>query len=164
MKLYKEESEALIKIVNNVFLVNILDNNRSRDTVDARYIYSKIFREKGCPYQSIGDSINKNHATIVHYIKNVDSIMTYDKRLRDRYITCKVLFYDDREVISNEFRKDVDIYTTAVRLKGELQKAISDKNNVLNDFIDYIEEYQKIKGHLPSIDYYRSTILPKFDV
>jgi hypothetical protein len=164
MKLYKEEIDSLKQIVNDVFLVDICANNRRRDVVDARHIYSKILREKGYGYESIGSSIKKNHATIVHYIKNIDSILTYDKQLRDKYMTCKILFYKDREAITNELRKDVDIYMTVIRLRGELHKAISDKNNVINNFMNYIEEYEKLRGHLPSIDDYRSTILPKFDV
>jgi hypothetical protein len=164
MKLHKEEADALTEIVNSVFLVDIFSNNRKRNIVDARHVYSKILREKKYTYEAIGDSIKKNHATIVHYIKNIDSILTYDKGLRDKYMTCKVLFYKDREAITNELKKDIDIYMTVIRLRGELHQAISNKNKVLNDFVDYIERYEKLRGRLPSVDDYRNIILPLFDV
>jgi CO dehydrogenase/acetyl-CoA synthase beta subunit len=164
MKLYEEEVKALTEIVNDVFLVDIIAKSSKRDVVDARQIYSKILREKGYGYESIGRSIKKNHATVVHYIKNIDSLLTYDKQLRDKYMTCKVLFYKDREAITNELRKDVDIYMTVIRLRGELQQAVSNKSKVLNEFVSYIERYEKLRGRLPGIDDYRSTILPLFDV
>lgn len=164
MKLYKEESDALRLIVNNVFSVDIYEKSRQRDIVDARHIYSKILREKGYGYEAIGGSIGKNHATIVHYINNIDSILTYDKPLRDKYMECKILFHKDRESISEELKKDVDMYMTIVRLKGEIQELKSSKKKLLDIFVDYIEEYEKKRGYLPSIYDFRNTILPLFDV
>lgn len=164
MKLYKEEADSLIDIVNDVFSVDVYAKSRQRDIIDARYIYSKILRDRGYSYQSIGDSIKKNHATIIHYMKNVDSILTYDKSLRDKYMKCRILFNKDRESISEELKKDVDMYMTIVRLRGELQDSISNKKKVLDNFVTYIEEYEKQRGYLPSIYEYRNTILPLFDV
>jgi hypothetical protein len=164
MKLYKEEAEVLISIVNSVFSVDIYEKNRRRDIVDARQIYSKILREKGYGYEAIGSSIKKTHGTIIHYMKNIDSILTYDKNLRDMYMQCKVLFHKDRESISDELKKDVDMYMTIVRLRGELQESISNKKKVLDNFVDYIEQYEKQRGYLPSVYDYRNTILPLFDV
>lgn len=164
MKLYKEESNSLRDIVNNVFSVDIYSKSRQREIVDARHVYSKILREKGYGYQSIGDSIKKNHATIVHYVKNIDSILTYDSSLRDKYMECKVLFHKDREYASKESSKDVDMYMTIVRLRGELQDSISNKKKLLDSFVDYIEQYEKQRGYLPSIYDFRNTILPLFDV
>ena len=163
MKLYEEEVKALTEIVNDVFLVDIIAKNSKRDVVDARQIYSKILREKGYGYESIGRSIKKNHATIVHYIKNIDSLLTYDKQLRDKYMTCKVLFYKDREAITNELKKDVDIYVTAIRLTNELQEAIASKNKILNDFVNYLENFEKTTGYIPNAYELRLNILPLFN-
>lgn len=164
MRLYKEESDSLKEIVDSVFSVDIFSDNRRRNVIDARHVYSKILREKGYSYESIGSSIKKNHATIIHYVKNIDSILKYDKSLSEKYFTCKLLFSKDRESILNELNKDADIYATVVRLRKELQKAVSESKNILSNFVNYIEEYEKLNGNPPSINDYRSVILPKFDV
>ena len=163
MRLYNEEMEVLKKIVNDVFLVDINENRRLRNLVDAKKVYSKILRDMGCSYQSIGNSINKNHVTIMHYMNTIESIMTYDADIRNKYIACKNVFVDKKDSVFDELKKDVDVYVTVVRLKNELQEAVSSKNESLSNFVDYIEQYEKKKGSLPSIYDYRNTILPLFN-
>lgn len=163
MQLRKEEIEELKRIVNDVFLVDLEVNNRKRGVVDARKIYSKILRDNGYSYELIAETINKDHATIIHYIKNVDYLLSYDRLLRDKYIACKNIFSKKRKSISEELKKDVDIYVTVIRLANELQEAVSSKKKILNEFVDYIEEYEKKNGYLPSIYDYKHTILPLFN-
>jgi hypothetical protein len=163
MQSKKEEIDELKKIVNDVFLVDLDVNNRKRGVVDARKVYSKILRDSGYSYDLIGETINKNHATIIHYVKNIEHILSYDRVVRDRYVACKNVFVKKRKSISEQVKKDVDIYVTVVRLTNELQEAKSDKTKLLDEFVNYIEEYEKEKGYLPSIYDYRHTILPLFN-
>ena len=153
--------EELKKIVNDVFLVDIDIENRKRDVVDARKVYSKILRDSGYSYESIGKTINKNHATIMHYVKNIEHLMSYDQILRNKYVACKDVFIEKKKSILDQVKKDEDIYLTVARLTNELQEATS--NKILDDFVDYIEEYEKQRGYLPSIYDYRHTILPLFN-
>lgn len=163
MQLYKEEVEELKKIVNDVFLVDLDAKNRKRGVVDARKVYSKILRESGHSYESIGNSLSKNHATIIHYVNNIGHIMSYDRSIRDKYVSCKNVFVKKKKSILEQVRKDVDIYVTVIRLENELQEAISSKDKILNDFVDYIEKYEKQRGHSPTIYEYKHTILPLFN-
>ena len=163
MRLYKEEMDVLKQIINDVFLVDINENRRLRNLVDAKRVYSKMLRDMGCSYPSIGKSIGKNHATIMHYIKTIDTIMMYDADIRNKYIACKNIFVEKKDSVFDELKKDVDVYVTVVRLKNELQEAVSSKNESLSNFVDYIEQYEKKKGSLPSIYDYRNTILPLFN-
>ena len=153
--------EELKRIVNDTFLVDIEIESRKRDVVDARKVYSKILRDSGYSYESIGKTINKNHATIMHYVKTIEHLMYYDQILRNKYIACKNVFIKNKKSILDQIKKDVDIYVTVVRLTNELQEATS--NKILYDFVDYIEEYEKQRGYLPSIYDYRHTILPLFN-
>ena len=153
--------EELKKIVNDVFLVDIDIENRKRDVVDARKVYSKILRDSGYSYELIGKTINKNHATIMHYVKNIEHLMSYDQILRNKYVACKDVFIEKKKSILDQVKKDEDIYLTVARLTNELQEATS--NKILDDFVDYIEEYEKQRGYLPSIYDYRHTILPLFN-
>ena len=163
MQSRQEEIDELKKIVNDVFLVDIEVKNRKRGVVDARKVYSKILRDNGYSYELIGETIEKDHATIIHYVKNIEYLLSYDRILREKYVACKNVFIKKRKSIKDQVKKDVDIYVTVVRLTNELQEAISSNNRLLSEFVDYIEEYEKQKGYLPSIYDYRHTILPLFN-
>ena len=58
---YKEktdiEKDTLKEIVSGVFNVEISLKDRRRNSVDARRIYSKILRERGYTFESIGGFI-----------------------------------------------------------------------------------------------------------
>ena len=163
MQSRKEEIDELKKIVNDVFLVDLEVKNRKRGVVDARKIYSKILRDSGYSYELIAETINKDHATIIHYVRNVEHILSYDRMLRDKYVACKNVFIKKRKSIKEQIKRDVDVYVTVIRLTNELQEAISSNKKLLNEFVDYIEQYEKEKGYLPSIKEYRHTILPLFN-
>ena len=160
--MHEKEIQELKRIVNAIFLVNLDSKSRERNIVDARKIYAKMLRDSGFSYEAIGKTIGKCHATIVHYINNVEYILSYDKRLRDKYIACKNDFIKKRESISEQIKKDADVYVTIIRLANELEEAISDKNKVLYDFVNYIEQYEHREGTLPSLYEYKHTILPLF--
>lgn len=163
MQSKQEEIDELKKIVNDVFLVDIDIKNSKRGVVDARKVYSKILRDSGCSYELIGETISKDHATIIHYVKNIEYLLSYDKGLRDKYVACKNVFVKKKKSISDQVKKDVDIYVTVVRLANELQEAIASKDKILNDFVDYLENFEKTAGHFPNSHDLRKHILPLFN-
>lgn len=163
MKLNKKKVIALKSVVNEIFLIDVDEDSRRRDIVDARRIYSKILRDEGCSFNSIGESIGRDHATIMHYTKSIDSILTYDKNLRERYIACKQIYIAKRKSIFEEMKKDVDAYVTIVRLNNELHEAISLKNKILSKFVDSIEDFKNKNGYLPSVHDCRLKLLPLFN-
>jgi len=162
-KLEEKEIIELKRIVNDVFSVDLEVNNRKVNAVDARKVYSKILKEAGYSYELIGKTINKDHSTVLYYIKNLDSIFTYDKILRDRYIACKSIFIKESDSISEQIKKDVDMYVTILRLTTELNEAMSRKRKIISNFIDYIEQYEKRNRCTLSIQDYRDTLLPLFN-
>jgi hypothetical protein len=163
MQSKKEEIDELKKIVNDVFLVDLEVNNRKRGVVDARKVYSKILRDSGYSYDLIGETLGKNHATIIHYVKNIEHILSYDRIVRDRYVACKNVFVKKRKSISEQTKKDADIYVTVVRLTNELQEAVAIKEKLLNEFFNFTEQYEKKTGRLPSSYDCREHILPLFN-
>jgi hypothetical protein len=78
-------------------------------------------------------------------------------------VACKNVFITTRKSIKEQIEKDVDIYVTVVRLTSELQEAVAIRKKILDDFVDYIEQYKNKNGCLPSIKDYRHTILPLFN-
>lgn len=163
MKLNEKKTIALKEVVREIFLVDVSEDSRKRAVVDARRVYSKILRDEHYSFESIGDSIGKDHATIIHYVKSIDTILNYDKDLREKYIACKEIYIEKRESIFEEMKKDVDAYVTIVRLNNELHEAISLKNKILTKFVDSIEDFKKKNGYLPSVHDCRFKLLPMFN-
>jgi len=151
----EKEISALKEIVNNLFCVDLSKNTRERELVDARRIYSKVLRDRNYTFNLIGKSLGKDHATIIHYTKSIDSILLYDKGLRDKYLTCKSLFLEGREqVLIKRVNKDVDLFMTVIKLNAELQESIKEKKEMLIKFEDYIKQYERRVG----------TKLPNFNI
>jgi hypothetical protein len=165
---YKErialEMQDLKEIVNNVFMLDLDAKNRKRGVIDARKIYSKILRDRGYGYELIGRSIEKDHTTVIHYMRSIDFTLKYDRELRDNYITCKNLFLENRElpIVENRY-KDKDLFMTVVRLNAEVQRLVVERKNLLNNFVEYVEQYEIKNGYPPSLYEYKHTILPLFN-
>ena len=60
--------------------------SRKRNFVEIRALYYKLLRDVlGMTLQSIADTVNKDHATILHSIKNFDIWSSYSDDLRKSY-------------------------------------------------------------------------------
>lgn len=57
----------------------ITTNTRKNKIVYLRMIFAKFYRSSGMPLKKIGQKINKNHSTIVHYLKKFDIECEYNK-------------------------------------------------------------------------------------
>jgi len=137
---YKEktdlEKEALKQIVSGVFNVDISLKNRQRNSVDARRIYSKILRDRGYTFESIGNSIERNHASVVNYMTSVDAILSFDKGLRDKYIACNNVFLEGRApLMVDKINKDDDLYFTVLKLNNKIEEIIKEKKEILTKFV-----------------------------
>ena len=80
------EVKTLKYIVNNIMKLNVDSPTREYKYIKARAICYKILREQNnMSYQSIGRFFSKTHATIIHAIKEFDSMMAYDKEMKEDY-------------------------------------------------------------------------------
>ena len=154
--------DSLKKIINEVFIVDIDSKRRKRRIVDARIVYAKILRDLGYPYEQIADTINKDHSTIVYYIKNIDNLLEFDSTFKKRYNICKKKFLlENRKII---MKSNDDIHLEAISLAERLEKAILERDNLLNNFVERLEGYQKENRRMPTIEYCKEVILPSFDL
>lgn len=153
--------ESLKQIVNEIFLIDIESKSRKRAIVDGRKVYSKILRDLGYSYELIGSTINKDHATIIHYVKDIDSLFEFDNIFKKRYNLCKRKFLlEDRQVI---IKSNDNIHLEAITLAERLEKAILDKKLIAHKFVQYLENYYEEYTSMPTIRYCRESILPLFD-
>jgi hypothetical protein len=78
--------ERFKKIIELETGINVDIVSRKRNFVEIRALYYKILRDVlGMTLQSIADTVNKDHATILHSIKNFDIWASYSEDLRRNY-------------------------------------------------------------------------------
>ena len=78
--------ELIKNLVESEFNLQLKRKTRKRDYVEARAIYYMLLREKGrMTVASISSTLDKNHATVLHSIKNLNNWMLYDTNLKSIY-------------------------------------------------------------------------------
>jgi len=132
--------EKLKEIVSQVFDTDINIKTRKRNNVEARMIFSKILREDGNTFESIGKAINKDHSTIVYYVNQASSLIKQSIELSDKYLECKNCYIDNLDVVLPQMKYD--------ELKNEvleLKLLINQLNIERNKTIKVQEKYNRIK-------------------
>lgn len=82
-----ETFDSICFKINQFFNVDIKSKKRDLRHVRARSIYYKICFDyfENITYYSLGSSVNRNHATVIHSYKNFDYNLKYDTDLRIMY-------------------------------------------------------------------------------
>ena len=76
------EAQELREIIRLILNVDVkLDKSRRRETVNAKMVYSQILRNNNWTLKYIGRSIEKDHTTIIHYLKSMEGYMKSDINL-----------------------------------------------------------------------------------
>lgn len=149
--------DSLKKIINLVFFVDIEDSTRKRRVVDARRAYAKILKDVGFSYHHIGDSLNKDHATIIHYVKSVDGLLKYDSVFEKKFIVAKKNFLKENTHLMLNSKED--IYAIAIELEIKLNEIKSKAKETMKA----LEDYEKENGKNECIDYCKKVVFPLFD-
>jgi hypothetical protein len=78
--------EKVKEIINEELGVNIDKNVRKRNYVEARALYYTILKNStNLTLSQIGNIVNKNHATVLHGIKNLQDWMDQNAYLQHAY-------------------------------------------------------------------------------
>jgi hypothetical protein len=74
----------LKKAIQEITGVDINEVTRKRETIEARAIYYKVLKQidKKKSLQSIGASVGKDHATVLHSLKNYDMFEQFNPTLK----------------------------------------------------------------------------------
>jgi hypothetical protein len=138
------------QIVELVTGVKIIENNRKREVIDARMIYAKILRERGASLVSIGMTINKDHTTIIHYLRTMDSLLITDREVIRKYIKSKELLLLDEQDLNllngNDTVSELSRLKETLEISEKKVKLLQDENERLN------REMERFRGILKIID------------
>ena len=132
--------EKLKEIVSKVFDTNINIKTRKRNNVEARMIFSKILREDGNTFESIGNAINKDHSTIVYYVNQASTLIKQSIELSDKYLECKNCYIDNLDVVLPQMKYD-ELKNEALELKLLINQLTIERNEI----IKVQEKYNRIK-------------------
>ena len=121
--------EQIKKLVIENTGIDIDNPVRKRAFVEARAIYYKLLREYTLlSLVEIGDYVKKNHATVIHGIKNLDSWCKLDVNLKNKYLNIRSgldVLKENIELDNADVEKIVDRY---IKLKQKASKLIESKN------------------------------------
>ena len=80
--------ELIKNLVEEEFDLQLKRKTRRRAYVEARAIYYMLLREKGrMSLAKISETLDKNHATVLHAVKNLKNWMLYDTNIKNIYET-----------------------------------------------------------------------------
>jgi len=129
--------DTIKQIVENYFEISIGRNTRKRQYVEARAIYYKLCRIfTQLSLEQIGKSVNRDHASVLHGIRSINTWEEVDKRMNNnmRILKNKIINYQvekDKTVELNE-----SIVLKYIQLKEQVkwqEEMIQKLNTDLNE-------------------------------
>jgi len=128
------------KTVENVTgIEDLATRNRAYEVTMARWLYIKIARENTKhSLKSIGNVIDRDHATVLHGTKNVDFELSYNSDLQTKYDKALIISLSKLNTQNIE-----QIDQRISELKSELLKLEIKRKNILNEFTDAKQQDKK---------------------
>lgn len=88
----------IIRNINKSLNIDIFQETRKREVVEGRVIFSKLMHlQNRHSLSKIGSFLNKDHCTIIHYLKVHDNLFATDKNYQKTFRliseTCKHTFF-----------------------------------------------------------------------
>lgn len=136
------EAQKTFEFINDFFGFDISIKSRKRNIVEARMMYAKLMKVyTNASLTDIGLLINKDHATIIHYLKNFRYIKKQDREFSNKY--------DILSEVYEDFRKswfDLERFDDKKRiqvLESSLKSAL-DKKELYENYIKKIQRIDSI--------------------
>ena len=125
---------ALKNIVKSVTKCDVDDRKRTDDVVKARAICYKIMRDEMCfTLQYIANQFQKNHASVIHALKEFPYMLKSDTEMTHQYGQILALWLED----SPEY-----VEMDPMELKNTI-KSLEESNNLLNLRLTEVQEELK---------------------
>ena len=123
-----KDLQNILKLVIDETGVDITSRKRDHKTVINRWIYFKLASEfTNNSLHKIGAAINKNHATVIHGLKQFEFETQWDKDLQTQYERIAIIYMQDTKC--NDLKK---INNRIEFIHNELSKLEAIKNELIN--------------------------------
>jgi len=126
--------KILRKLIIRHYKVDVKENNRNREIVDAKKIFCLIAYENvnHASYQKIALFLKrKNHATILHHVNTARGLIKVDKDFREFYEKIKYEFFLlNKDVLISEITSEIYLLKKRLKfLKNKKKEFKNIKNN-----------------------------------
>jgi len=147
-----EITERIKQIIKQETNIDVCKSSRKHNIIEARALYFhsiKHFKPK-MTLQEMADSVNKNHATVIHSLNNYEMYEKFNRDLRSlRNIIVNQM--DEQNVLNTEDNEELRLELKKKNLKvSELEIQLEESNLRLNKLEKAAYEY-KIIEHLNNL-------------
>lgn len=159
----QEEKEKLYEIVCNFSGEDIREYTRRHEVVAARVVFSKILLDENHRERNIAEFLGVDRASIYHYKKIFENIMSSDKVAKELYKKSKRYFYKNI-TFNTEAVNDSELLDEIENLNKKYRRLMNEyeilKNNVDKD-IDTDRFYDTFKAISDNVKKGREELLSK---
>lgn len=116
-------AELIKEKIENLVGFKLDEKSRKRDLVDARSVYYKILLDEcSMTLEAIGETLSKNHATVLHGINQVfPTLEIYNPKIFDVYVQ-----------LSRSTNR-------VIKTKKRIERLTAQQINLVNIYIDNLE-------------------------
>ena len=125
--------ELVRKSVEMVMGVDIFTKNRKRRVVEARMLCGLLMRELSHSLKQIGEYLNKDHTTVIHYERTMRNLIDTDMNVLNTYLRCKELINSQKQPVNLSDPKH-----EALTLRSQLE-TLKAENLLLKEELDTIK-------------------------
>lgn len=138
-----QTKKVLSDIINETFNINISSQSRRREHVQGRMIYYKILRDLGYGLSYIAKSVNKNHATVIHGLKQFQDLWDVDPEVRFEYHLIRDLFFGFEIHNTEDVLKKSAVFNHVKDLEKQ-NKSLTLEVLALKDSLKKVDKYKDI--------------------
>jgi hypothetical protein len=124
--------ETIKEIVESYFEISISRNTRKRQYVEARAIYFKLCREfTQLSLEQIGKSVNRDHASVLHGCRSINTWVEVDKRINNnmRILKNKIINYQKEKDETVELNESIVLKYIQLKEQVKWQEEMIQKLN-----------------------------------
>lgn len=138
---------SLREVILGIYNVDVLENTRRNEVVEARMMFSLILRSRGWTLKSIGRFLGKDHTTIIHYVQNIEFFMAHSRPKRIMYERLLKAFDSEEHGIEAMEKSEMGAEIKKLRMRVEAlslrnEKLVNTYNKSLrfSEMIDFLAE------------------------
>ena len=135
--------DNLAEIILSYLGVNIFSECRKRKYVNARMIYYKVLHNNRYGWSAISKTVKKNHATIIHGVRQFDDLIMFDKKLLDDYRLIKDVYGEGEISNSTTFMTRTELINETYSLDKQ-NKSLNLSIEELNHSLTYYQKYRHL--------------------
>ena len=111
----------------------LFSKSRKRPIVEKRMILAYFLKSRtNLTWQAIGDIMNKNHASIIHYVTKIELYLDVYPHLQRMYKSTHTLFQDYKHLI----KEDINIYDKLLIDNDKLKIKIEANEKLIKQLIN----------------------------